>query len=164
MSMAEKVKKMNFSSPGAEHEPNPEQLHQEVRRDMGKVALFIAALAVVLMVVFYFVLNHNISVLQNTVAEFNAVDDQVASLGSTVNDLEGTVAGLDTALEGLQARIAGLENLPQETRNMIYASLLDDISQRASFMSEQLQGEDQQQLQQALGLIRQVREGIGRTN
>lgn len=167
MSMAEKVKKVSFSSQSDEHEPRPEQLREEVRKDMGKVALFISALAVVLLVVFYFVLNNNVSNLQASVDNFNAVDEQVSEMGGTIDqmqdrmaELDSEVSGLSSSLNGVQERMAELENLPQETRNVIYANLLDDISQRAGFLSNQLQGEDQQQLQQALELIRQVREGI----
>ncbi|MFO8032622.1 MAG: hypothetical protein R6U22_08765 [Desulfohalobiaceae bacterium] len=165
--MAEKVKKVSFSSKSDEHEPRPDHLHEEVRRDMGKVALFISALAVVLMVVFYFVLNNNISGLEDTVQNFNAVDEQVSEMGGTMNqmqdsmsELDTQVSGLDSSLSGLQERMAELENLPQETRNVIYSSLLDDIAQRAGFLSNQLQGEDQEQLQQALELIGQVRESM----
>ncbi|MFP4212716.1 MAG: hypothetical protein ACLFRL_01275 [Desulfohalobiaceae bacterium] len=164
--MAEKVKKVSFSSK-EEHEPRPEQLHDEVRRDMGKVALFIAALAVVLMVVFYFVLNNNVSNLQATVQDFNAVDEQVSEMGGNMDEMESSlseldtqVSGLDSSLSGLQERMADLENLPQETRNVIYTSLLEDISQRAGFLSNQLQGEEQEQLQEAMQLIKQVREGM----
>ncbi|MFP4392562.1 MAG: hypothetical protein ACOC43_00420 [Desulfohalobiaceae bacterium] len=165
--MAEKVKKVSFSSKSDDHEPRPEQLHEEVRRDMGKVALFISALAVVLMVVFYFVLNNNVSNLQATVRNFTAVDEQVSEMEGTIGQMQDSMSELDTqvadqdrSLSGLRERMGELENLPQETRNVIYASLLDDISQQAGFLSNQLQGEEQEQLQQAMELIRQIREGM----
>ncbi len=167
MSMAEKVTQEQSSSQSEGYQPRPELLQQDVRKDMGKVSLFVAAMSVLLIVVFYFVLNNNIAGLQAAVNDMNAVDDEVQALSSSVQTLEETmsdmdsrVADLDESVLTLEEKVADLETLPQETRNMIYVSLLEDISQKAGYLSGELEGADQEQIQEAMQMIEQIREGL----
>ncbi len=117
----------------------PEQILQEIRRDMGKVAILISILAVVLMVIFYFSLQHNMSGIDKRVTELSSMEDQVVTM---------------------EQRLTELEKLPQQTKNIIYSNMLEEISSKASYLSNQLKGDRKAQVQKAQELLKQARGGL----
>ena len=126
-------------APEAEAAPMPET----PRRDMSKVALFASLVAVILLLGFYFNLNQN---LKNLTA-------QVQDLAS----IKTSVATLDTKVGTMESKVADLETLPAKTRAALMSSILEEMSQKTSYMSGQLQSPEQQdKLMKAKELIQQV--------
>ncbi|MDK2956170.1 MAG: hypothetical protein PWQ57_1666 [Desulfovibrionales bacterium] len=116
-------------------------------RDMGKAAIIIAILSVVLLVIFFFGLNQNLAGLTK----------QVAKLSS----LEGEVARIDETVTAVDARMTELEKLPQKTRNMMIDQSLDELSNRLNYMSGYLGDEESSdKLYQAMQLLKQVQAGL----
>lgn len=128
-------------------EPAP----QGTRRDMSKIALFASLVAVILLLGFYFNLNQNI---KNLTA-------QVQDLAS----IKTSVATLDTKVGTMESKVADLETLPAKTRAALMSSILEEMSQKTSYMSSQLQSPEQQdKLMKAKELIQQVQTELNTTN
>ncbi len=137
MSASEKV---HFIGKAAENkEPKEATVHtdpqaqEETRRDMSKVALFVSILSVVLLVVFFFGLNQNLK------------------------GVSGTVDQLSGRMNGIEDKIVALENLPQKSRMMVMGTMLQEMAQRAAYMSTQMETPEQnEKLHQAMELLQQV--------
>jgi len=113
------------------------------RRDMSKVALFASLLAVILLLGFYFNLNQNLKNLTREVQDLAVI--------------KTTVANLDTKVGTMESKVADLETLPAKTRAALMSSILEEMSQKTSYMSTQLQTPEQQdKLMKAKELIQQV--------
>ena len=133
--------------PAAEASPMPEA----PRRDMSKIALFASLVAVILLLGFYFNLNQN---LKNLTA-------QVQDLAS----IKTSVATLDTKVGTMESKVADLETLPAKTRAALMSSILEEMSQKTSYMSGQLQSPEQQdKLMKAKELIQQVQTELNAQN
>ncbi len=94
----------------------------KTNRDMGKVAIFISILAVLLLVVFFFGLNQNIKGLAS---EMRAMGGDVTQLKSAMAELPGQVRRSIVADE-LQATISKLDHLsgkvtPEEAAMLAHA-------------------------------------------
>ena len=121
----------------------PAAAPQAPRRDMSKGALFASLVAVILLLGFYFHLNQNIKTLTA----------QVQDLAS----IKTSVATLDTKVGTMESKVADLETLPTKTRAALMGSILEEMSQKTSYMSGQLQSPEQQdKLMKAKELIQQV--------
>ena len=145
MSAAEKVHFIDQKN--AEQKDAPQPLPAETvdktSRDMGKVALFVAILAVVLLVVFFFGLNQN----------FKGLSSRVDSLVVLKNDV-GALAGRMNVVE---EHLVALEGLPLKAKKMIMGTMLQEMAQRTAYLSTQMDSDDQnEKLSKAMELLRQV--------
>ncbi len=129
-------------SKSQKNEQRPEELLKEVKKDMGKVALIISIMAVMLMVVFYFSIKLTVGTIEKKMAELYPVKKQVVILDKTVGDL--------------QSRMAKIEKLPEETRKMIYGDILNEISQKAEYLSQHLKGSDRDKLMKVQRILREL--------
>ena len=121
------------------------------RKDMSKAALFASLVAVILLLGFYFNLNQNIK----------SLTAQVQDLAS----IKTSVATLDTKVGTMESKVADLETLPAKTRAALMSSILDEMSQKTSYMSGQLQSPEQQdKLMKAKELIQQVQTELNAQN
>lgn len=113
-------------------ERSPEELLKEVKKDMGKVALIVSIMAVMLMVVLFFSTKLTVNTIEKKVAELYPVKKQVVVL--------------DKAVSGLETRMAKIEKLPEETRKMIYGDILSEMAQKAEYLSAHIKGADKEKL------------------
>lgn len=121
-------------------EPTPVEAVDKTSRDMGRVALFIAILAVILLVVFFFGMNQNISGLTARVDGLSTLKDDVAVLGGRVDTVE-----------------ASMEKLPVKARKMVVGTMLSDMAQRAGYLGTQVDSQEQSvKLSRAMELLQQV--------
>ncbi|MGE4298667.1 MAG: hypothetical protein AB7E47_11610 [Desulfovibrionaceae bacterium] len=112
-------------------------------RDMGKVSLFVSLLSVLLVVIFFFGLNQNITGVSAKVKELAAVSGQLEQ-----------VNGKLTALE---ERVATFDALPQKAKRMMYATMLLELAQRVANLSATADSEEQAtKLAEAMKLIQEV--------
>ncbi|MGE4265789.1 MAG: hypothetical protein AB7E46_15095 [Desulfovibrio sp.] len=115
----------------------------KTNRDMGKVALFVSLLAVLLVVIFFFGLNQNISGVSAQVKELSKVTGQLEDMNGKLATLEEHVAAFDA--------------LPQKARRMVYATMLQELSQRVGSLSATADTEEQvAKLTNAMQLIQEV--------
>lgn len=121
------------------------------RRDMSKMALFASLVAVILLLGFYFNLNQNIKVLTQQVQDLSVI--------------KTTVSSLDTKVGTMESKVAELETLPAKTRAALMSSILQEMTQKTSYMSTQLQSPEQQEkLMKAKELIQQVQTELNTLN
>lgn len=176
MSQAENV--TSIQDYQAEAQPSPEQMAQEVMNksgaDMGKVAIFISLLSVLLLVVFYFGLHQNLATLSEEVhalstlrQEVSNVNDRVSTVASNVSAVEKSVDGLGAGmatLEGnlvkVEGRVVELEKLPAKTRNMIIANDLSAMGDKMGFIGGQLDDAQAAQLKQAQQIIKDLQSSL----
>ena len=129
----------------------PETSATPPRRDLSKMALFASLAAVILLLGFYFNLNQNIKHLTQQVQDLAAI--------------KTTVATLDTKVGTMESKVADLETLPAKTRAALMSSILDEMTQKTSYMSSQLQSPEQQdKLMKAKELIQQVQTELNAQN
>ncbi len=115
----------------------------DTRRDMSKIALFASLAAVILLLGFYFHLSQNIKDLTQQVRDLSLIKTAVSSL--------------DTKMNTMESKVADLETLPAKTRAALMSSILQEMTQKTSYMSTQLESEEQQaKLMKAKELIQQV--------
>lgn len=132
---------------GTDAAPMPET----PRRDMSKVALFASLVAVILLLGFYFNLNQNLKNLTTQVQDLASIKTSVATLNTKVGTME--------------SKVADLETLPAKTRAALMSSILEEMSQKTSYMSTQLQSSEQQdKLMKAKELIQQVQTELNTQN
>lgn len=140
-------------APEAEHKDTPEAVPsaQPPRRDMSKIALFASLAAVILLLGFYFNLNQNIKQLTMQVQDLAVIKTAVSSL--------------DTKVGTMESKVAELETLPSKTRAALMSSILQEMTQKTSYMSTQLQSPEQQEkLMKAKELIQQVQTDLNAQN
>ncbi|SFM14174.1 hypothetical protein SAMN05421830_11629 [Desulfomicrobium norvegicum] len=124
---------------------------QPPRRDMSKIALFASLAAVILLLGFYFNLNQNIKQLTMQVQDLAVI--------------KTTVSSLDTKVGTMESKVAELETLPSKTRAALMSSILQEMTQKTSYMSTQLQSPEQQEkLMKAKELIQQVQTELNAQN
>jgi hypothetical protein len=98
--------------------------------DLGKVALFVALLAVILMVMLYFSQQQNIAGLTEKVDEVQGVRQEIVEIKDHV-----------TALE---EEVATLRDLPKEARKIIISGLLSESASKVAYLISQMESEEQQ--------------------
>lgn len=120
-------------------------------RDMTRIALFISLGTVILLLGLYMRLNQDIETLNLQVRDLSAV--------------KTTVSTLDTKIGTMETRVADLESLPAKTRAALMSSILQEMSQKTSYMSTQLDSPEQQdKLMRAKELIQQVQTELNAGN
>jgi len=147
------VETPKFAAPQSERESAPEAMPaaQPPRRDMSKIALFASLAAVILLLGFYFSLNQNIRQLTLQVQDLSVIRTAVSSL--------------DTKVGTMESKVAELETLPAKTRAALMSSILQEMTQKTSYMSTQLQSPEQQEkLMKAKELIQQVQTELNSQN
>jgi len=140
-------------APEAAHKSAPQAspAAQTPRRDMSKIALFASLAAVILLLGFYFNLNQNIKQLTLQVQDLSVI--------------KTTVSSLDTKVGTMESKVAELETLPSKTRAALMSSILQEMTQKTSYMSTQLQSPEQQEkLMKAKELIQQVQTELNTLN
>jgi hypothetical protein len=76
--------------------------------------------------------------------------------------MQNQIESIDSKVAGLEEEISGLENLPQQTRNMVLANSLQEMAQRTSVISSQVNTEEQStKLQEAMNLLQEVQVELG---
>ena len=139
--------------------PTPEALREELvgkaSRDMGKVAIFISLLAVLLLVVFFFGLNQNITSLSQEVKSLGSIRDEVRALG-------GELAGVSNEVNVMSGKVAELEKLPARTRNMIIGNDLDAMAKKLSYIGGQMEGDNAEKVIQARKLLDELQGDLGK--
>jgi hypothetical protein len=139
------------SARDAQAEPAPQASTDRPSRDKSKLALFASLAAVILLLGFYMHLNQNIK----------SLTQQVQDLAS----IKTSVATLDTKVGTMESRVADLETLPAKTRAALMSSILEEMGQKTSYMSTQLQSPEQQdKLMKAKELIQQVQTELNAQN
>ncbi len=113
----------------------PAEPRDKTGRDMGKVAIFISILAVLLLVVFFFGLNQNIKGLA---AEMRTMGGDVTQLKSAMAELPGQVRRSIVADE-LQATIAKLDHLRGKVSVEEAAMLSHSIEQLKAVQTQMAQ-------------------------
>lgn len=143
------------------------ELTQEARQGLGKAALIVALLAVVLMVVFFFSLRQNIATLDSQIkgtskAEeaVQGMQDKVASMDSKVASLDNQLADLDNQVLSLNKAMDKLEGLPQETKRMVYASKMNEMAQQAAMLGQDLDDTSKKKLAEVQKLLKEVQKGL----
>ncbi|OEU69008.1 MAG: hypothetical protein BA863_09465 [Desulfovibrio sp. S3730MH75] len=116
------------------------------QKDMGKVAVIISFMAIVLLVVFFYGLNQNLSSLTTEVKDLQGV--------------RGEVATLNTQMATVDTRLVELEKLPMKTRHIIMDGMIEEMNQKAGYISQQLTPEEQAKLAQVQELLKDVQGGL----
>lgn len=120
-------------------------------RDMSRIALFLSAAAIILLLGFFLHLNRNLKALTMQVQDLSAI--------------KSTVTTLDTKIGTMETKVADLETLPAKTRAALLSSILQEMSQKTSYMSTQLESPEQQdKLMRAKELIQQVQTELNAGN
>jgi hypothetical protein len=121
MENKEKVYPIGLGAQSRQDEAVAEEIRAATGRDMGRVALLVSLLAVLMLTVFFFSVNRSIS-----------------GLGDQLKDL----AGLRQQVAGVEQKVAGLERLPEATKRLVLAGMLQETMQRLAFMQGQTQNPD----------------------
>ncbi|MFP4048850.1 MAG: hypothetical protein ACOCQT_00950 [Desulfovermiculus sp.] len=138
---------------------NPE-LTQEARQGLGKAALIVALLAVVLMVVFFFSLRQNIAAINNQVKGVTGAEEKVETMQGKVDDMESKVADLDAQVQSLNQAMDKVEGLPEETRRVVYESMMDEMAQKADMLGQQLDGAAKEKLAEVNKILEELKKDL----
>lgn len=108
-----------------------------------KIPAFIFLVVLIVLFGFYVRLNQSINTLTQQVHELSTV--------------KTTISTMDAKISTMETRINDLETLPSKTRAALLSSILQEMSQKTSYMSTQLETPEQQEkLMRAQELIQQV--------
>lgn len=124
----------------SEEAQSPAAGREAANRDMGKVAVIVSLLSVVLLVIFFFGLNQNIA----------GLSAEVKSLG----ELRGQVQTLDE-------RLINLEDVNgQMTRTVVYG-LTNEMAMEAKYLEGQINDADQRaQLKEIQAMLEKFRQSV----
>ncbi|ACV69001.1 hypothetical protein [Desulfohalobium retbaense] len=147
MAASEKISQMPQNQASKADSPeenmaNPEKLLEETRRDMGKVGLFVSLLAVVLVVVFFYGINQNLTGLEHRVDELAYLEEDVASLNEKmttmdgkISAVEGDVSYLDNSLTTLGESVQGVKSQVSGMSEEV-AAVQEDVTQMDARVAE----------------------------
>lgn len=108
-----------------------------------KLPFFLALILFLALLGFYVHLNQNIQALTQQVQDLSTIKTNVSTL--------------DTKIATMETRVADLETLPAQTRAALLSSILQEMSQKTSYMSTQVESPEQQdKLMRAKELMQQV--------
>jgi len=128
---------------------------QETHKEMGKVALIISILAVLLVAILFFGVNQNVKGVAQEVAKLQKLPEKIAILS-------GTVQEMGTKVNTLDAKVARLEDLPQKTKNTIIANALEDMAAKTKYLATQVDNQEQaNKLAKIQELLDQVQKELG---
>jgi Tfp pilus assembly protein PilO len=113
----DKIYTLGRNQPGQSDEQAAAEITAKTNRDMGRVALFVSILAVILLTVFFFGVNQNMTGLTAQVKDFGQVKQQLAAM---------------------QQQVAALENLPAATRKMVLSGMLAETAQKLAYVQSQV--------------------------
>jgi len=143
-------KDLRNSEEETQHPQEEEQEHDAAtheaapaRRDIGKAAVFISILAVLLLVVFFYALNRNIAGLASQVEELSALQTQVTQMDESIGAIQGNISGIEGDIAAMQEKMAILDAVPDITRRTMLRSMLQDLSQRVAFIAEETDSAEQ---------------------
>ncbi|ACS79795.1 hypothetical protein [Maridesulfovibrio salexigens] len=119
---------------------------ETAQKDMGKVAIIISFMAVVLLVVFFYGLNQNLTSLTAEVKDLQTVRGDVEALNSQMAVVDG--------------RLVELEKLPTKTRHIIMDGIIEEMNQKAAYVGAQLSEEEQAKLAKVQELLKDVQSGL----
>lgn len=124
-----------------------EVLEANTGSGLGKVALFVALLAVVLMVILYFSQQQNISSLAGKMDEVHGVKQEMA-------DVQAHVAALEE-------EVATLRDLPEQARKIIISGMLSESASKVDYLINQVDSEEQQaKLAEIKDMLEEVAAGL----
>lgn len=162
--MSEAKEKVHNIEDYKKHDHADEAASKEVlektSRDMGKVAIFISILSVLLLVVFFFGLNQNIAGLSQEVKALSSLKQDVAALGGQLATVQGDVGGLQGEMRTANGKIAELEKLPAKTRNMIITNDLNEMGEKLGYIGGQLDAAQADKLKQVQSIIKQLQSDL----
>jgi hypothetical protein len=124
-----------------------EVIEVNTSKDMGKVALVVAIISVLLVVISFYAVNRSVHHMEGELKGVAEVKTDVLLLKKQMTGVEGQV----TAVNG---KIAQLEKLPAQAKKMVVAGMVQEMAQKASYLSGQVESADQAaKLQQAMELL-----------
>ncbi|WP_022662658.1 hypothetical protein [Paucidesulfovibrio longus] len=122
------------------------------RRDLSRISLVISLLSLVLVAIFFFGLNRNLSGLAREVQDYNAMKNSVTSLDAYVDDILGQMGRINAQLLNIDERRRAT------VVKILMESMLDDMIQKTSFLSAQLgSAPEAAKLQQIQALLLELR-------
>lgn len=157
----EKIRSIQDYKRAGEPTDTMEDLKRKGDRDMSKVAIFISILSVLLIVIFFFGLNQNITGLSQEVQNLGALRDEMGALNSRLSNVQQTVGGMQQNIGSMETRLVEIEKLPTRTRNMIIMNDLDAMGQRLGYIGSQLGEQQSARLQEAQQLLKQLQSELG---
>ena len=115
--------------------------------DLGKVALFVALLAVILMVMLYFSQQQNITGLAGKIDEVQGVKQEMTAVKEHVAALE--------------QEVAALRDLPEQARKIIISGMLSESASKVEYLVSQVENQEQQaKLAEIQKMLRDVAAGL----
>jgi len=135
MQPEEKVVSMDeYRDPKDTQTPSPHDLNAKTSRDVSRVALVLAVIALLAAGVLFFKANQ------------------------TVNALSKDVTGITAKIGLMDARMAELETLPAKSRQMVTAAMIQEMAQKAAYLSTQVDDKEQAaMLLRAMELLKQAK-------
>lgn len=134
------------------------------RRDMGKAAVFISILAVLLLVVFFYALNRNIAGLATQVETLSALQTQVTEMDGSISAMQDDISGIHGDITAMQDKMAILDTVPDMARRTMLRSMLQDLSQRIAFIAEETETPEQAaKIKAAQVLLDQAKADLAKT-
>ncbi len=125
-----------------ENMANPEKLLEETRRDMGKVGLFVSLLAVVLVVVFFYGINQNLTGLEHRVDELAYLEEDVVALNKKMTTMDGKISSVAGDVSYLDNSLTTLGESVQDVKSGMtsvtkkVANVRSDISEMDTRIAE----------------------------
>lgn len=127
--------------------PIEEVFEAKTGSDLGKVALFVALLAFVLMVILYFSQQQNISGLAAKIDEAIGLKAQITAVKDQVGALE--------------KEVAAIRNLTEEARKIIISGMISESASKMDYLISQVEdGEQQARLKEIRKMLQEVAAGI----
>ncbi|MGE4292966.1 MAG: hypothetical protein AB7E32_12250 [Desulfovibrio sp.] len=120
------------AEPSRKSERGPGVGFQGKPRDLGKISLVISLLSLVLVTIFFFGLNRNLSGLTREVQDFSAMKNSVNSLDAYVDDILGQMGRINAQLLDMDAR------QKEVAVRMLMESMLEEMIQKTTFLTAQL--------------------------
>ncbi len=148
MSAAEHQAASAAEAPKAGYKPiDVEAFEMKTGSDLGKAALFVALLAVVLMVILYFSQQQSISGVTEKLDEVQGVKQELVAVQGQMADLEGEI----------EALVESLKDLPKEAKRVVLSSMLTESANKINYLSTQVETQAQQsKLQEIQKMLEEV--------
>lgn len=125
----------------------PQPAPQKAQSDMGRMALVVSLMLVLIMAVSYFFLARDIKGLTGDVQALGAMRTEVDDMNSKIGAVE--------------LRMAALESLPEQTRRLVLRAMIQEMASKAAFLAKDMGSEaEAAKMEEAITLLRQVEQGM----
>lgn len=122
-------------------------------RDLSRAAIVISLLAVVLVAIFFFGLNRNLSGLAAEIQHYESLKGEVQAMNQSIEQIVANMDNITVRLIEMDQKVR------TEARQVVRDATLNDMLQKAGYLAGSANVEEADRLREVMRILTEVRQG-----